>query len=74
MTILQPDTLTGHTLDYIKRYDTIIDAVELIDEQENIKINVPVFSEVEEQYYTTMSFDIDTLYVSYFRCYRQNII
>ncbi len=58
MTILQPDILIGHTLDYIMRYDTAIDNIKLTDEQSNTEIEVVLFNEAEAEYYHTITFDI----------------
>lgn len=65
MTILQPTILTGHTLNYIKRYNTAIGSIELTDEQRNTIINVTSYSVTEGSYYTTITFDIDTALINY---------
>lgn len=65
MTILQPNTLTGHSLFYIRRYTTAIDSVELTDEQTNTLINVTSYTDTEGQYYRTFTFEIDQVLTAY---------
>lgn len=59
MTILQPDTLVGHSLNYIKRYNTPIGIIVLTDEQTNTPVDVTYYTETEQEYYNTIDFEID---------------
>lgn len=75
MTILQPDIITGLTLNYIKRYDTAINYITLTDEQENVVISVPTFNEIEQEWYSTIKFQLVDPLINYryymFRIYSE---
>lgn len=59
MTILPPDILSPLEFKYIPRYD-LTPTMEIVDEQQNTSQLCTVISDVEGEYYNTITFSLST--------------